>query len=94
MRLCELNLFEMSYEDLTTQEMEILDNLPRTREGADEIIDYLLGMDGSVNAWITLLSEYEDVLTREEYRKFTSKAVECFDGNILKLESDDVEGGV
>ena len=61
MRLDELNLLEMSFEEFVIQEMEILDNLPRTRE---------------------------------EYRKFTSKAVECFDGNILKLESDDVEGGV
>lgn len=93
MKLDELNLLEMTYEEFTIQEMEILDSLPRTREAAEEIIDYLSEMDGSVNAWITLLSEYEDVLSKEEYRKFASKAVECIDENILKLELDAGEGG-
>lgn len=47
MKLDELNLLEMTYEEFTIQEMEILDSLPRTRKAAEEIIDYLSGMDGS-----------------------------------------------
>lgn len=74
MKLNELELDDPFFDE---NEDLALKELPRTKEGLNELLDYLRGIDSN-RGWEVLLEDYEPLLDQEEYARLTHRAEELF----------------